>query len=38
MRGSFFVILKIVLNLFSSLGLGTIFKYNAQLLIQILKK
>lgn len=29
---------KIVLNLFSSLGLGNIFKYNAQLLLQILSK
>jgi len=29
---------KIVLNLFSSLGLGNIFKYNAQLLLPILSK
>ena len=38
MRGHSLSFKKIVLNLFSSLGLGNIFKYNAQLLLQILSK
>ena len=38
MRGHSLSFKKIVLNLFSTLGLGNIFKYNAQLLLQILSK
>ena len=38
MRGHSLSFKKIVLNLFSSLGLGNIFKYNAQLLLPILSK
>ena len=38
MRGHSLSFKKIVLNLFSSLGLENIFKYNAQLLLPILSK